>query len=151
MPPLRPRYKRGHAPRKRLGWVSEDRGYETPCHISQGRPTDDGYLQRKRSIGGQRYSIMAHREAWIAANGPIPEGLILHHKCEQPPCENLDHLELKSPADHVRIGRATSLTVDDVRAIRASPMTAVDLAPIYGITAYSIRNIRKRKTWADVE
>lgn len=35
---------------------------------------------------------LAHRVAWIAANGSIPnDGCVLHH-CDNPACVNIDHL-----------------------------------------------------------
>lgn len=36
----------------------------------------------------------ASRRAWIRAHGPIPDGLEIDHLCRNPPCVNLDHLEL---------------------------------------------------------
>lgn len=152
LPPLRPRYHVGHKP-PRLGCIREDRGYETPCLIAQGKPNraDDGYIVRSRSANGVVEKWLVHRRAWEETHGPIPPGMQVHHRCGQPACCEPTHLDLKSPADHVRLGRAAKLTVEQVREIRASPRTAVALAAEYGVTAYSVRNVRKGKTWAGVE
>jgi hypothetical protein len=36
----------------------------------------------------------AHRVAFVLTNGDIPEGMELHHKCENPVCVRPDHLEV---------------------------------------------------------
>lgn len=33
---------------------------------------------------------IAHRIAWIAKHGPIPDGLVLRHRCDNPPCARID-------------------------------------------------------------
>ena len=44
---------------------------------------------------------MAHRVAWIVANGDIPDGLLSLHKCDNPPCCNPAHLFSGSQADNI--------------------------------------------------
>lgn len=45
---------------------------------------------------------LAHRVSWEIANGPIPDGELVRHKCHNPPCVRPDHLELGSHRDNSR-------------------------------------------------
>lgn len=60
----------------------------------------------------------AHRVAWALANGPIPEGLHVLHKCDNPPCCNPEYLYLGTDADNVndrdRQGRGYHARRDDL-------------------------------------
>lgn len=47
-------------------------------------------------------AIAAHRYAWMLAHGPIPAGLFVCHKCDNPPCFRLSHLFLGTQTDNMR-------------------------------------------------
>ncbi len=51
------------------------------------------------TINGKRESI--HRVVW-EAYGPIPNGKLIRHKCDNPPCILLDHLEIGTDADNAK-------------------------------------------------
>ena len=98
----------------------------------------------------QRY---AHREAWAYINGPVPDGLCVLHRCDNPPCVNPAHLFLGTMQDNSvdmcrkkRHGRK-KLTEQDVASIRRSKYGCRILAKKYQVTSANIQAIRSGKTW----
>lgn len=43
------------------------------------------------TVDGKEWLL--HRWTWTQAHGPIPPGVVIRHKCDNPPCYNLEHLE----------------------------------------------------------
>jgi len=63
------------------------------CHLATGRLDKDGYAYH----GSSR----AHIVAWVRANGPVPEGLVLDHLCRVRRCCNPMHLEAVSQSENL--------------------------------------------------
>lgn len=57
-----------------------------------------------RLSGPQRRTKDAHRVAWEALVGPVPEGLELDHLCKMRHCVNPDHMEPVTHAENMRRG-----------------------------------------------
>lgn len=100
-----------------------------------------------------------HRLAWDEFIGPIPDGLGVLHRCDNPPCWNLDHLFLgtrdENRSDCLAKGRQAKgenvhchrFIEAEVLAIRYSTEPTKTLATRYGVARTSIQRIRARKTW----
>lgn len=104
---------------------------------------------------------MAHRVAYEIARGPIPEGMLVRHSCDNPTCCNPDHLLIgthkENTGDAIERNRLaagerhgkTRLTQEIVDYIRANPLglAQCDLATLYGVSEASISRIRKGNRW----
>lgn len=161
-------------------WVRVDRNgpivpyVGTPCWLWTGDRSSGGYgryrIPGARSPGakGRTYTF-AHRFAWTAFNGPIPEGQWVLHRCDTPLCVNPDHLFLgdndANVADMHAKGRArkargedaptAKLTPDAVRDIRAArsqtpPVPLKTLAARYGVSLVAVSKVARGKDWKHV-
>lgn len=96
----------------------------------------------------------AHRYSYEFYVGPIPEGMVIMHTCDNPPCVNPAHLQIgtkaENNADTAKKRRHNygldhwngRLSNDDVAAIRASNETKSALAKRYGVDYSHIWRIK---------
>ena len=118
-------------------------------------------------------ALKAHRVSYELFVGPIPEGLIVRHKCDNPGCVNPHHLEVGTDADNVRDkvergrqakggehGRAR-LCEPEVALIkkffaRHPPVTGWNggqcnfLARWFGVAVQTVSDIHAQKRWAHI-
>lgn len=73
--------------------------HENGCLVWTGA-LDGAFGYGRVVISGTRSTANAHRWIYEQTNGPIPPGLVVRHKCDNPPCVDLDHLELGTYADN---------------------------------------------------
>lgn len=67
-------------------------------------PGDDHDYARV-SVHGE--PAVLHRFVYETLVGPVPDGMHLHHHCENKRCCNPDHLEPLTPSEHARWHRAS--------------------------------------------
>ena len=132
------------------------------CWTWKGRINRAGYGTVKH--GGK--SFLGHRMVWEFANGPIPSGLFICHRCDNRSCCNPRHLYAGTHEDNMRdmksrgrsrcarlLGNANPaarLTEKQVRAIRRETGMHAVVAHKYGVNETTIGCIRRRKTWRHI-
>lgn len=138
----------------------------SPCWDWRG-PGHGGYGRFSiRSEGRKRY-VYAHRFAWEDANGPLPEGKIVRHKCDRSSCVNPEHLipgtrreNIQDAIDRGRFrpslgewqpgAKLTEIKVLDIRERRALGAPLSELAFEHGVTVTTISSICRGHLWAHV-
>jgi len=81
---------------------SDDRGHLWWLGAIDGRNADrsGGYGRFQAGRGDLAVITTAHRFAWTIEHGPVPQGLVVRHRCDEPLCAAIDHLELGTSADN---------------------------------------------------
>jgi hypothetical protein len=133
-------------------WDKFDRP-EEGCWQWKAMTDENGY-------GHVSPSKYAHRVAWLLWFGPIPEGINVCHRCDNPGCVRPDHLFLGTQADnvqdcimkkrHVPPRPKTILTASQIKQIRMSylaGLTQLALSHQYGVDRSTIGYIVRHKTW----
>jgi hypothetical protein len=145
-------------------WAKVQRRGPTDCWPWVGTKNHHGYGRPYDPRTGRL--IRAHRVIWELTFGPIPDGRVVLHTCDNPPCCNPAHLRLGTQLDNIadrnrkrrtaRGERASHarLTADQVRAIRwrhTFGITMRALAAEYGVSSHQIYLIVHRKSWAHLD
>lgn len=124
----------------------------TGCFLWSGYATSDGY--GRFNCAGRIEN--AHRVAYREGRGPIPDGMLVRHDCDNTYCVNPDHLRLGSDVDNAadkakRRRVARKLSEGDVRAVRAATGRYRDIAKQYGISASYVSLIKSGNARSYVE
>lgn len=112
--------------------------------------------------GETRSRRLAHRVLYELHRGPIPDGLFVLHRCDNPPCVNPDHLFLGTARDNAqdcvskgrwpsKAGMNSTLTPKAVQDIRTSGESQKVLADRYGVSQSTISRAKNGKCWSHVK
>jgi hypothetical protein len=131
------------------------------CVEWQGAKRRGGY----GSFQFERKAHAAHRWLWVHTHGPIEDGLVVRHKCDNVACVNIDHLELGTAQENSQdmVDRERSLRgsihhkaklveyqVVDIRDALRNGARPKDLGEYYGVSASLIGMIGKRQIWKHI-
>lgn len=136
---------------------------ENGCLICTSHCKDNFGYTRAR-INGKH--IRLHRFLYEEAYGKIPFGLVVRHKCDNPACCNIEHLELGTQLDNIndmitrgRVykgekiqnrgvnNKANKLSEKQIKEIFLSPLGSRKLSKLYEVSKTTILDIKKQKTW----
>jgi len=170
----RPRYS--DDVRRERFWAKVDRGTIDDCWEWTGaRQSSQGSAPGYGSVRLEGRQLSAHRIAWEYAHGPIPDGLVVCHHCDNPPCCNPAHLFLgtimDNNADRTQKGRSasgdkhwtrhrplrgeqatraklTAVQVAEIRRLYAEGgISQRELAERYPVSKSAIKHILKGRSW----
>ena len=143
-------------------WLRVDRGAVDECWNWTGALfAGSGY----GLVSVERVPRGAHRVSYELHHGPIPDGLFVCHRCDNPRCVNPAHLFIGTAADNsadmVAKSRSANgervagakLTAADVRRIRAlssGGLKPPQIAERFGVHTSHVRGILAGQTWKHV-
>lgn len=122
------------------------------CWIWQLKINRGGY----GSVTYKNKTWTAHRLAWFLFNGPIPNGMMVCHKCDIRPCINPEHLFLGTHRDNMSdklnkgrccrgdnhgLVKISDFEIDYIKKLKDMGTMQKDIAKIFHVTPPTINRI----------
>lgn len=140
-------------------WSKVDKRGPADCWLWTGGQAKYGIIW----VDGVTRYRGAHRISYQMANGDIPDGMLVCHKCDNPLCVNPEHLFLGTPGDNVRdmISKKRNVTTPGeknamaklnwsrVREIRAKGGNHLALSKEYGVSRRTISDVLANRKWRE--
>ena len=115
---------------------------------------------------GRDKQVLAHRRVYELMYGPIPEDMVVCHKCDNRGCVNINHLFLGTQKDNIKDmfakgrqhdrrgdrGNASKLSEKQVLEIKAfiGKLKYKEIAKKYNVSETAIADIKLKRTWGHV-
>jgi hypothetical protein len=128
---------------------------ENGCWQWRSHTDKDGY----GVLPGDSKNTRAHRLSYEIHNGPIPNEMVVCHKCDNPGCVNPNHLFVGTIKDNAQdalkksrhyVGEKngrSKLTEENVKEILHSSLNGQQLADKFGVTRSTVNCVRRGDTW----
>lgn len=146
----KPGVKGMHGSPEERFWTYVDAAAADECWLWNGHRNKNGY----GTLRSKTTTLAVHRVSYEMHKGKIPEGLVIRHMCNNPPCVNPNHLlvgtNLDNVMDKVRAGRTPvneshgncKYSNEVVAQIRAATGRRKDIAKAFGVSESQVGNIR---------
>lgn len=127
-----------------------------PKHGGKKNPSGYGQMTRKE-LGP---AMPAHRASWILNKGPIPDGMMVCHTCDNRICVNPSHLYLGTNGDNMRDRslrgyvhqmRLNEAKVREMRQLRQQGWSWRKLAARYDVHVNAVVEATMGRSWAYVD
>lgn len=79
--------------------LPDDLNDTVPCWLWQGAKHGQGRGYGKFRLGGK--VISAHKASHILFNGPVPDGFVVGHSCNNEACVSPHHLKAETQSDNI--------------------------------------------------
>jgi len=139
----------------KLSWLNPYVKQEKDCWIWIGSISQDGYAR----VFSVKHTQGKTQKVTRIIMSPIPQGLVVRHKCKNRSCINPEHLELGTVLENVQDryrdnthqrgvkNKRAKLNEEAVLDIRNGSNSLSQLMLKYGISKPQIHSIRRGKSW----